>query len=394
METRKIGIVMNGVTGRMGTNQHLDRSITAIIREGGIRVSPDLRLMPAPILTGRNPNKLQALAERFGREAGGPPFPFTTDVQAAIDGHLGPCDIFFDASGTLQRAGFIEMAAKTGKAIYCEKPTAVASSEALRLARLVEGAGLKNGVVQDKLWLPGFRKIKMLKELGFFGKILSVRGEFGYWVFTGLDYDQPAQRPSWNYRAEDGGGMMIDMFCHWQYVITSLFGPIKSLVAHGNTDLPSRQAEDGSSFACTADDSAYAIFLLEDGTVCQFNSSWCVRVRRDDLLTVEINGTSGSAVAGLREVYTQSAATTPKPVWNPDIPQPIDFLSGWELVPNNITYDNAFKIQWELFLRHVALDEPWDYTLMEGAKGVQLAELGMKSWNERRWVDVAPLASE
>ncbi|MGK0187089.1 MAG: putative dehydrogenase [Verrucomicrobiales bacterium] len=388
MEICRIGIIMNGVTGRMGTNQHLDRSITAIIEQGGIRIGDDLTLLPDPILTGRNENKLKVLAEKFGRKANGAPFKFTTDVQGALEGKHGDYEIFFDASGTLQRAGYIEMAVKAGKAIYCEKPTATVAAEANRLADVVETAGLKNGVVQDKLWLPSFRKIAMLKELGFFGKILSVRGEFGYWVFTGMDPDQPAQRPSWNYRAEDGGGMMIDMFCHWQYVISNLFGPIKSLVAHGNIDIDERRHEDGTPYPCTADDSAYAMFLLEDGTMCQFNSSWCVRPRRDDLLTVEVHGTKGSAVAGLREVYTQSAANTPKPVWNPDIPQPIDFYKGWELVPDNITYDNAFKIQWEEFLRHVALDEPFRYSLREGARGVELAELGMTSWKERRWIDV------
>ncbi|MDG2123520.1 MAG: Gfo/Idh/MocA family oxidoreductase, partial [Verrucomicrobiales bacterium] len=230
--TKTLGIIMNGVTGRMGTNQHLARSITAIIKQGGIQVSPDLTLMPVPLLTGRNENKLRTLAEQYGNEANGQPYAYTTDVQGAIDGKHGDHDIFFDASGTLQRARFIEMAAAAGKAIYCEKPTATESAEAFRLADLVESAGLKNGVVQDKLWLPSFRKIAMLQELGFFGEILSVRGEFGYWVFTGLDLDQPTQRPSWNYRSEDGGGIMIDMFCHWEYVIKNLFGPIKRLVAH------------------------------------------------------------------------------------------------------------------------------------------------------------------
>lgn len=393
METRRIGIVMNGVTGRMGTNQHLARSITAIIRQGGVRVSPDLVLMPDPILTGRNANKLKPLAEQYGQEAQGKPFKYSTDVAGVLAGSEGDYEVFFDASGTLQRAGFLEMACESSmiKAVYCEKPTATVTKEAVRLAKLVEGAGKKNGVVQDKLWLSSFRKIAMLKELGFFGDILSVKGDFGYWVFTGMDLDQPAQRPSWNYREEDGGGIMIDMFCHWEYVISNLFGPIKSLVAYGNTDIPERRAEDGNPYNATADDSAYAMFLLEDGTMCQFNSSWCTRVRRDDLLTVQVDGTKGSAVAGLREVVTQSAANTPKPVWNPDIVQPIDFYEGWETVPNNIDYDNAFKIQWELFLRHVALDEPFRWSLMEGARGVQLAELGMRSWKERRWVDVEPL---
>ncbi len=389
MEVRKIGIVMNGVTGRMGTNQHLIRSILAIMKQGGVKISDSLTLMPEPILTGRSESKLRHLAEDVALKEIGRTVAYTVNLDHA----LGDAEnkIFFDASGTLQRAGFVEKAVKAKKAIYCEKPTATVTQEALRLAKLVEDAGLKNGVVQDKLWLPSFRKIAMLKELGFFGKILSVRGEFGYWVFTGMDRDQPIQRPSWNYRAEDGGGMMIDMFCHWQYVITNLFGPIKSLVAYGNTDIDERRAEDGQPYKATADDSAYAIFLLEDGTVCQFNSSWCTRVRRDDLLTIQVDGIKGTAVAGLREAWVQGAAETPKPVWNPDIAQPIDFYKGWQPVPNNITYDNAFKIQWELFLRHVALDEPFRWTLREGAKGVQLAELGMQSWKEKRWIDVPAL---
>jgi predicted dehydrogenase len=386
METRKIGIILNGVTGRMGTNQHLVRSILAIMKQGGVKVSEELRLMPEPILTGRNGDKLKALAETHGNAIVGKTLKWTTDLSAALGDSANT--IFFDASGTLQRARFIEMAVKAGKSIYCEKPTAVVTVEALRLAKLCEDAKIKNGVVQDKLWLPGMRKIQMLRQQGFFGDVLSVRGEFGYWVFTGEVADQPAQRPSWNYRSADGGGLMIDMFCHWQYVISNLFGPIKSLVAYGNTDLPRRIDESGKPYAATADDSAYAIFLLNDGTVCQFNSSWCTRVRRDDLLTIQVDGTRGSCVAGLREAWVQSISETPKPVWNPDIVQPIDFYKGWQPVPNNIEYDNAFKIQWELFLRHVALDEPFRWSLREGAKGVELAELGMKSWKEKKWVDV------
>jgi predicted dehydrogenase len=385
MNTKRIGIIMNGVTGRMGTNQHLIRSIKAIRDQGGVRVGSDLVLMPDPILTGRSASKLQALAEAHGFAR------FTTDLDAALS---NPEDaIFFDASGTLQRAEFIERAVRAEKAVYCEKPTAVEAAEALRLAVVCEEAGVKNGVVQDKLWLTGIRKFRTLRDQGFFGRILSVRGEFGYWVFTGEDRDQPAQRPSWNYRKEDGGGIIVDMLCHWRYLVDDLFGKIKAVSCLGATHIPTRRDEQGREYACTSDDSCYATFECENGVVCQFNSSWTVRVRRDDLLTMQVDGTHGSAIVGLRKCWVQSLGTTPRPTWNPDIDQPIDFLSGWQEVPDCTNYDNAFKIQWEEFLKHVAVDAPFPWTLREGAKGVQLAELGLQSWRERRWLPVDALPS-
>ncbi len=383
METRTIGIILNGVTGRMGTNQHLERSILAIRDQGGIRVSDDLTLMPDPILTGRNPNKLQALANRYGLDR------YTTDLQQALSDPQN--EVFFDASSTPLRATFVNMAIEAKKSIYCEKPTGVDTAEALGLAERAEAAGLKNGVVQDKLWLPGMRKVRMLQSQGFFGDLFAVRAEFGYWVFAGHIPDQPPQRPSWNYRAEDGGGILLDMFCHWRYLIDNLFGNVSRVLAHGATHIPERVDEAGKPYKATAEDAAYAIFELDNNVVCQFNSSWCTRVRRDDLLTLHIDGTLGSAVVGLRDAWTQAAGETPKPVWNPDIEQPIDFYETWQKVPDNVDYDNAFKIQWELFLRHVALDEPFPWSLREGAKGVQLAELGMQSWKERTWLDVPGL---
>lgn len=383
MKTHRIGIILNGVTGRMGTNQHLIRSILAIREEGGIRVSPDEVIEVDPILTGRNENKLRELAEKHKVER------WTTDLDAALADDYN--QIFFDASSTLHRARFVELAVKAGKAIYCEKPTAVETDEAVRLANLCRDAGVKNGVVQDKLWLTGIRKLKMLIDQGFFGEILSVRGEFGYWVFTGHDGDQPAQRPSWNYRKEDGGGIIIDMLCHWRYLVDNVFGNIKSVSCLGATHIPERIDEQGKAYAATADDACYATFELENGVICQFNSSWDVRVRRDDLFVMNVDGTKGSAVVGLRKCRVQSLGMTPKPVWNPDIDQPIDFYEGWQEVPDATNYDNAFKIQWELFIRHVVLDEPFPYDLMEGAKGVQLAEAGLQSWAERKWVDLGEL---
>ncbi len=382
MADRTIRIAMNGVTGRMGTNQHLIRSLCAIRDDGGVVLSDGSRLVPEPVLVGRNVEKLSRLARENGVS------DFSTDLDAVLSDP--EVKIYFDSQQTQRRVDSVIKAIDAGKAVYCEKPTATETSEALRLAEYAEKAGVKNGVVQDKLWLPGLMKLKYLIDTGFFGKILSVRGEFGYWVFDG--FHQPVQRPSWNYRVEDGGGIMVDMFCHWRYVIDNLFGPIDRLVALGATHIPERVDETGNTYACTADDAAYGIFELKNGVVCQFNSSWAVRVRRDDLLTLQVDGTNGSAVAGLRDCRVQSDAMTPKPVWNPDIDSPIDFYEKWERMPTRDPFPNAFRRQWEVFLRHVIEDVSFPWDLREGAKGVQCAELGLQSWKEKRWVDLHDLS--
>jgi len=379
MTTKNLGIIMNGVTGRMGTNQHLVRSILAIREQGGVQCG-DVTIVPDPILTGRNENKLRALAEKYGVEK------FTTNLDAVLEDES--YRIFFDASGTPYRVPFLERAIAAGKDIYCEKPTATSYAAALAIAEKAEAAGVKNGTVQDKLWLPGIRKFLALREEGFFGRILSVRGEFGYWVYPGHDPDNPAQRPSWNYRSEDGGGIIIDMHCHWRYVLDNLFGRVTRVFSHAATHLPQRVDEEGKPYECTADDAAYAIFETESGVVCQFNSSWCVRVRRDELFTMQVDGTEGSATVGLRKCIVQARGNTPTPVWNPDIESPIDFFEDWTEVRPGEEFDNAFKIQWELFLRHVALGEEFPWTLREGAKGVQLAELSWRSIEKGGWIEV------
>jgi len=381
MEEHKIGIIMNGVTGRMGTNQHLLRSIAAIIKQGGVKISEEETIMPDPILVGRNTGKLEKLCELSGVKR------MTTDLDEALADKNNI--IYFDAQVTGRRADAVKQAVKAGKHIYCEKPVATDTKTAMELYNLCKNAGLKNGVVQDKLWLPGILKLKQLIQQGFFGKILSVRGEFGYWVFEG--YTIPAQRPSWNYRKEDDGGIIVDMLCHWRYVLDNVFGKVKAVSCLGATHIPKRVDEQGKEYECTADDAAYATFQLEDGVIAHFNSSWTVRVRRDDLLTLQVDGTKGSAVAGLRECYAQSYENTPRPVWNPDVAQPINFFEGWTKVGEKETYDNAFKVQWELFLKHVVKDEPFPWDLRDGAKGVQLAEKGIESWSKRCWVDIPEL---
>ncbi len=379
----RVGVIMNGVTGRMGRNQHLIRSILGIIRQGGLSSGDDV-ILPEPLLVGRNESKLERLSADTGVEK------WTTNLDAA----LGDLDfpVYFDAQSTWLRVDAVSRAIAAGKHVYCEKPTALNFGEALELAHRARTAGVKNGVVQDKLWLPGILKLKELVRSRFFGRILSVRGEFGYWVFDGSSI--PCQRPSWNYRREDGGGIINDMFPHWRYILDDLFGGVEAVSAIAETHIAERRDENGRLYACTADDAAYATFRLAGGVVAHFNSSWAVRVRRDDLLTLQVDGTNGSAVAGLRECWLQPLAATPRPVWNPDIESPIDYFSDWIRVPEQRSFDNAFKAQWELFLAHVVHDAPFPWDLYEGARGVQLAELGIESWKEQCWIEVPPLKPE
>jgi len=383
---KRIGVIMHGVTGRMGMNQHLIRSILEIRRQGGVALKDGTRVMPDPLLAGRNAAKVEELARQHGVER------WTSDLDSALSAKAD--QVFFDAASTQLRPTLLKRAIAAGKHVYCEKPVATTLAEARDLYAAAKKARVKHGVVQDKLWLPGLLKLQKLKQQGFFGRILSVRGEFGYWVFEGdQEKAQPAaQRPSWNYRKQDGGGIILDMLCHWRYVLDNLFGAVQAVCCLGATHIPYRWDESGKKYKATADDAAYATFQLAGGVVAHFNSSWDVRVRRDDLLTLQVDGTQGSAVAGLRRCLFQSYETTPKPVWNPDIPQPIDFFAGWKEVPDE-NYDNAFKAQWELFLKHVAGEGAFRWNLLEGAKGVQLAELGLKSWKQRKWLDVPKLKS-
>lgn len=383
MAARRVGVIMNGVTGRMGTRQHLIRSIQAIRQQGGARLPDGTAVMPDPILVGRNPAKLEALAREHGLDR------WSTDLAACL---ANPADtIYFDAQTTDRRVAAVRQAIAAGKHIYIEKPVATDLASALELARLAHRAGVKHGVVQDKLFLPGLLELKRLVDAGFFGRLLSVRGEFGYWVWEDV---QPVQRPSWNYKAEEGGGIILDMFAHWRYVLDRVLAPVRAVSCVGATHRPERVDEAGETYRATAEDAAYAMFELEGGVIAQFNSSWCVRVYRDELLEIQVDGSDGSAVAGLRECRAQHRLQTPKAIWNPDLPNPIDFRAGWLPVPHLNEEENAFKAQWELFLRHVAADTPFPWDLLEGAKGVQLAELAHQSWRERRWVDVPPLRLE
>jgi predicted dehydrogenase len=378
---RRLGLIMNGVTGRMGKNQHLLRSIIAIRNEGGVALSDGSLVQPDPLLVGRNPGKLEALVREVGLEH------WTTDLESALDD--SDYQVYFDAQITSVRANAVRAALEAGKDVYCEKPLAEDVDTALDLARLAAKLGAKSGVVQDKLFLPGLVKLRELVDSGFFGRILSVKGDFGYWVFEG--HDREPQRPSWNYRREDGGGIILDMFPHWQYVLSGLFGRIDSLICTGATHIERRVDENGQGYEATADDAAYATFRLADGVIAQMNSSWCTRVYRDELLMLQVDGTKGSAVAGLRGCKIQSAQQTAPASWNPDLPNPLDFRSGWTDVPDSVNYENGFKEQWTSYIKHVIEDTPFPWDLLQAARGMQLVDLAHRSWRDGCWVSVEEL---
>ncbi len=379
---KTLRVALNGVTGRMGYRQHLVRSILAIRDEGGLELPDGSRVGVEPILLGRNAEKLAELAARHGVDE------WSTDVDAVLADDS--VDIYFDAQVTSRRVDALTRAMRAGKHVYTEKPTAETVEEALGLATVARESGVVAGVVHDKLYLPGLVKLRRLVDEGFFGRILSLRGEFGYWVFEG-DL-QPAQRPSWNYRAEDGGGIAVDMFCHWNYVLEGILGPVRAVTARTATHIPERWDEQGKAYPATADDAAYGIFEVGDGIIAQINSSWAVRVYRDELVEFQVDGTHGSAVAGLHRCVAQPRSATPKPVWNPDLPETQSFREQWIDIPDNAVPVNGFRAQWEEYLRDVLADRPHRYDFLSGARGVQLATLGLESSATGRRLEVPELA--
>ena len=380
MGERTVSVLIEGATGRLGTTQHL-RSLMAIRSEGGLPLANGDRLVPEPVLLGRNPVKLAALAAANGG------LKWSTDRDACLA--APDIAVYFDAAATGGRPARVGAALDSGKHVYVEKPLAETLADALGLARRAERAGLKNGVVQDKLFLPGLIKLRKLYETDFFGRVLSIRLDFGWWVFDGTPY--PAQRPSWNYRKAGGGGLILDMFAHWRYIFDRLLGEIKAVSCRHITALPERRDEIGNPYRVDVEDTAFAIFELAGGVLAQVGSSWTSRVKRDDLLQIQVDGTRGSAVCGLHRCFVQPLVATPKPFFDPERAQSMVFDEQWQEMPDVEPVRNGYRAGWELFLRHVAEDAPFPSPFLEGAKSVQLAEACYQSNRERRWIDLPPV---
>jgi len=381
MSRKVVHVALNGVTGRMGYRQHLVRSLLAIREQGGVPLDDGTAIYPEPVLVGRDERRLRDIASRHGLDR----WSTSLDEVLADPGVA----MYFDTQATSVREASLLKAIAAGKHVYTEKPIAESLDGALRLTEAARQAGIVHGVVQDKLFLPGIVKLRRLIREGFFGRILSVRLEFGYWVFEGDVV--PAQRPSWNYRKKEGGGIVLDMFPHWQYLLEDLLGPLTALYARHATHIPQRWDESGMPYEATADDAAYAVLEFASGAFASVNASWAVRVNRRELLELQVDGTNGSAIAGLRNCAIQHRVSTPAPVWNPDLPDPIDYLAQWTDVPGTESYENGFKSQWQVFLAHAAQGRPVPWDLAQGARGVQVAALALQSSAACQRVDVRPL---
>jgi predicted dehydrogenase len=376
MARNTIGIIVNGATGRIGSTQHLQNALVPIRREGGLQVGDD-RVVPRLLLVGRDAERLAATAK--SHDVG----EWTTDLAAA----LGDRDfaVFFDAAATHQRAAVLEKAVLAGKHIYCEKPVATSVADGLELLRAAEVRGVKAAVVEDKVYLPGLQKLAHLAGTGFFGRVVNFRLEFGWWVFDGVDV--ACQRPSWNYRRASGGGLILDMVPHWRYIVEEIVGPIARVVSAAWTATPERVDERGARYPVDVEDSCAVLVALKSGACGAILSSWATRVRRDDLLTLQIDGTHGSAIAGLHRCWTQTAGDTPR-IAHFNVKEDIgaDYRAGWREVPTAGPYQNPYRIGWEQFLRHVVAGAPLRSTFAAGIRDLALAEACARSMKEDRWV--------
>ena len=376
-----IGIIVNGATGRIGATQHLANALAPIRAEGGLAVGGD-RIVPRLLLVGRDRERLAGIAENYGIE------DWTNDLDAALA--KPEFTVFFDAAATSQRVSALNKAIAAGKHIYSEKPVAPSVAEGRALLRAAQARGLKAGAVEDKLNLPGLQKMLRLAQAGFFGRVTGFRLDFGWWVFDGAE--KPSQRPSWNYRS-GGGGLTHDMVPHWRYVIEGILGPIARVVTATKTAIPERVDEEGKRYAVDVDDTSVTLAELASGAVGTIICSWATRVRRDDLVTLQIDGTGGSALAGLHRCWVQSAADTPTiHRFNPDTDIDADYRRQWTQVADTNTYTNPYRVGWENFLRHVAADAPLLCDFAAGLRDVQLAEACYRSVAQQTWVTVNDIA--
>lgn len=379
MSERRIGVIINGATGRMGTTQHM-ANLLAIASEGGLQLRNGDRLIPDLLLVGRDADRLKALAAANHGQR------WTTNLDEALSGSDA---IFMDCAATGDRPARVRKAIAAGKHIHIEKPTAPTTDEAMALARAAHGAGVRHGVIQDKLFLPGFAKLLFLKWAGFFGRILSIRIDAGSWIFDGTV--QSCQRPSWNYKRAEGGGIALDMMAHWRYMVDRLAAPVTGVCALMATAIPERVDEHGQIYTVDAEDTSHALLQLAGGAIGVITNSWATRIRRDDTMVVQIDGTLGSAVAGRFRCFTQPAVNTPEVFFGAARPGGMDFTTHWQEVPDTMPMANPFRQCWEAYLRHVAEDAPYVPTLVEGAKAVQLADLAYRSVAERQWMTVPEL---
>jgi len=382
MPTQTIGIIVNGATGRIGSTQHLANALAPIRREGGLAAGGD-RIVPRLLLVGRDAGRLAQIAAAHG----------VTEWSTDLDAALGDSSftVFFDAAATHQRRQVLEKAIAAGKHLYTEKPVALSAADGLALLAAARARGLKHGAVEDKQYLPGLQKLAALSRAGFFGRVVGFQLEFGWWVFDGVE--RPSQRPSWNYTRAGGGGLILDMYPHWRYVIENILGPIRRVVTAAATAVPERIDESGARYRVDVEDTATTLVELADGAFGTIMSSWATRVRRDDLMTFAIDGTGGSAIAGLHRCRVQTNAGTPTVKhFNPMVDLAIDYRADWSDAPEAGPYTNPYRVGWEDFLRHLVAGGPLISDLAAGVRDLQFAEACRRSAATGAWVDLEKTA--
>jgi predicted dehydrogenase len=379
MPQQTTGIIIHGATGRIASTQHLANALVPIIAEGGLAIGPD-RLVPRLLLVGRDAKRLAALAQTYGISES------TTDLDAALASR--DHSLFFDAAPTAQRFSTLQKAIAAGKHVYSEKPLAPTLAQAKALLREAQARALKHGVVEDKLGLPGLRRLAEVALSGELGRIAGFRLEFGWWIFDGTE--RATQRPSWNYK--EGGGLLFDMYPHWRYVIEGLIGPVLRVASAHWIATPERIDEDGTRYRVPVEDSAATLVEIEGGVFGTILSSWATRVRRDDLFTLQIDGSRASALATLHRCYLQPAAQTPE-IAHFNIAKDIgtDYRTHWTELPSLGAGKIPYRAGWESFLRHVAVDAPLASDFSAGIRDVAFAEVCQRSMAERSWIEMPAL---
>ena len=279
--------------------------------------------------------------------------------------------ILFDAAATKQRVSTLTKAIAAGKHIYSEKPVALSVADGMALLTAARARNLKHGAVEDKIFLPGLQKLSAARRAEILRPRHRLSPRFRLVGVRRIRAQKPAAKlelPAKRCRRS-----------HHGYVSALALRRSKAFSARSvglwhatATAIPQRADESGTRYDVDVDDTSLTLAELENGAVGTIACSWATRVRRDDLLTFQIDGTSGSAVAGLHRCWAQSAGDTPEVRHiNPMVDIGFDYRRDWKEVPGLAAYANPYRVGWDRFLKHIVTGEPLASDLSAGIRDVQ-----------------------